>query len=194
MSDSYEEDYSEYDYDQFSESDLLEIQEQYRRRRLIESLIGPVTSTVFHLILIIVLALVIKDKYKPEVAEIEVSMEEVEEVQIEEPPPIEEPIPEEIETTDATEPVLTTVTIENAETEEAALEDVNDEAPSTEDDSTVEAVSDVTVSPSAFASPAVFGGRGAAGRASAVSKFGGSRVGQERVIESTLLVKKGAKT
>ena len=36
----------------------------------------------------------------------------------------------------------------------------------------------MTVSPSAFASPDVFGGRSAAGRASAVSKFGGTSAGQ----------------
>ena len=51
--------------------------------------------------------------------------------------------------------VLTAVAIENVETNDAALEDTNDEAPSTDDDSTVEAVSDIVVSPSAFASPTV---------------------------------------
>ena len=66
----------------------------------------------------------------------------------------------------------------------------NDEAPSTEDDPTVEAVSDVTVSPSAFASPNVFGGRSASGRSSAVSKFGGSKVGQERLLKALYWLKK----
>ncbi|MCH2205314.1 MAG: terpene cyclase/mutase family protein [Lentisphaerales bacterium] len=175
---------------QLSEAEIMEIQEEYRRRRLIESLVGPVISTLFHVGLIIILAIFITDKYKSEPAEIEVKMEEVEEVQIEEPPPIEEPVEEVIEETDTTNPVLTTVTIENVETNDAALEDVNDEAPSTEDDSTVEAVSDVTVSPSAFASPTVFGGRGAAGRASSVSKYGGSRVGQEKLLKALYWLKK----
>ena len=85
---------------------------------------------------------------------------------------------------------MTTVALENVETIDAALEDVSDEAPSTEDDSAVEAVSDVTVSPSAFASPSVFGGRSAAGRASSVSKFGGTRVGQEKLLKALYWLKK----
>ena len=61
-----------------------------------------------------------------------------------------------------TNPVLTTIAIDNIETDDAALDDVSDEEPSTEDDSTVEAVTDIVVSPSAFASPNVYGGRSAA--------------------------------
>ena len=192
MSDYYDDEEYEENYDDglLSEEEIFEIQEEYRRRRLIESLIGPVISTIFHVCIITILSIFITDKYESEPAEIEVKMEEVEEIKIEEPPPIEEPLEEVIEETESTNPSLTTVEIENVETEDAALEDVSDEAPSTEDDSTVEAVSDVTVSPSAFASPSVFGGRGAAGRASAVSKFGGSRVGQERLLKALYWLKK----
>ena len=193
MSEYYDEE-EEYDEDYestlLSEEEIFAIQEEYRRRRLVESLIGPVISTVFHVVLIVILAVFITDKYKEEVPEIEVKMEEVEEIKIEEPPPVEEPVPEEIENTDTTNPVLTTVAIENVDTNDAALEDTNDEAPSTDDDSTVEAVSDVTVSPSAFASPNVFGGRSAAGRASSVSKFGGNKVGQERLLKALYWLKK----
>ena len=180
----------EIDSSNYYEKDLQLIEEEYRRKRLIESLIGPVFSTFFHIALIVALSFLIKDKYKAEPAEIEVKMEEVEEVTIEEPPPIEEPVVEEMETTDADTPVVTTVEIENVDTNDAALEDVSDEAPSTEDDSTVEAVSDVTVSPSAFASPNVFGGRSAAGRASAVSKFGGSMMGQQSLLKALLWLQK----
>ena len=195
MSEYYDEEEEIYDDEmhedgQLSEEEIFAIQDEYRRRRLIESLIGPVISTVFHVVLIVILAIFITDKYKEEVPEIEVKMEEVEEIKIEEPPPVEEPVPEEIENTDTTNPVLTTVAIENVDTNDAALEDTSDEAPSTEDDSTVEAVSDVTVSPSAFASPNVFGGRSAAGRASSVSKFGGNRVGQERLLKALYWLKK----
>ena len=34
------------------DQDILAIQEEYRRKRLIESLLGPVISTIFHVILI----------------------------------------------------------------------------------------------------------------------------------------------
>ena len=118
----YEEEYTE-GYS-LSEEDIAYIQEEYRRKRLIESLIGPVISTLFHIALIIILAVLITDKYKTDPAEIKVKMQEVEEVKIEEPPPLEEPVPEEVEETTTTDPVLTTVAIESAETDDAALEDV----------------------------------------------------------------------
>ena len=35
------------------DEDLLAIQQEYRRKRLIESLIGPVVSTLFHIVLIV---------------------------------------------------------------------------------------------------------------------------------------------
>ena len=166
-----------------SEEDILEIQQEYRRKRLIESLIGPVASTAFHIVLIILLAIFITDTVKEPVAEITVVMVEVEDVEIE-PPPIDQPEPEEIEPEDTTNPVLTTVAVENVDTNYAALEDTDDEAPSTDDNMADLAVSDVVVSPSAFASPSVYGGRSASGRASAVSQFGGSKVGQDALLKA----------
>ena len=183
--DDYEEDYDYYDEvdEGLSEEDILLIQEEYRKKRLIESLIGPVISTVFHILLIIVLAIFITDTVKEPVAEIQVVMEEVEEVEIE-PPPVEQPEPEKVEPEETTNPILTTVAVENVDTNDAALEDTNDEAPSTDDNMSEQAVSDVVVSPSAFASPTVYGGRSAAGRASAVSQFGGSKVGQNALLKA----------
>ena len=181
----YEEDYYEEDYDDgmLSEEDILEIQEEYRKRRLIESLIGPIVSTVFHVLLIILLAIFITDTAKEPVAEIEVVMEEIQEIEIE-PPPVEQPEPEDVEPEDTTNPVLTTVAVENVETNDAALEDTSDDAPSTDDNMADQAVSDVVVSPSAFASPSVYGGRSASGRASSVSKFGGNKVGQAALLKA----------
>ena len=74
--DNYEEyeDYDEYENEEslLAEEDIMLIQEEYRRKRLIESLIGPVISTIFHVGLIVILAVMITDKYKEEVPEIEV--------------------------------------------------------------------------------------------------------------------------
>ena len=50
-------DEEDYESDFLSEDEILAIQEEYRRKRLVESLIGPIVSTVFHVILIIVLAI-----------------------------------------------------------------------------------------------------------------------------------------
>ena len=193
MSEYYEDEEEFYDEEledgQLTEEEILAIQEEYRRRRLIESLIGPVISTVFHVVLIIILAIFITDTVKEPVTEIEVVMEEVEEVELE-PPPVEQPEPEKIEETDTTNPVLTTVKVENVDTNDTALEDTNDEAPSTDDNMADQAVSDVVVSPSAFASPNVFGGRSAAGRARAVSRFGGNKIGQDRLLKALWWLKK----
>ncbi|MCH2209523.1 MAG: terpene cyclase/mutase family protein [Lentisphaerales bacterium] len=168
------------------ENSLLEIQAEYKRKRLFESLVGPCLSTVFHVALIAILAIAISDKYKHESPEIVIDALEVEDIQIEEPPAIEEP--EEVASVD--DPVITTVKVDNVETNDDALEDVDDEAPSTADDSTVDAISDVTVSPSAFASPSVLGGRSSAGRASAVSRFGGSKKGQDVLLKSLYWLQK----
>ena len=49
-----DEDYYDEDYDELPSEDILQIQEEYFKRRLRESLIGPViVSTVFHVVLII---------------------------------------------------------------------------------------------------------------------------------------------
>ena len=81
-------------HDEEANDDYAAILEEYRRKRLIEALIGPVVSTTFHIILIIVLAIFITDKVKEPVSEIAVVMEEVEEIVIEEPPEVQEPEPE----------------------------------------------------------------------------------------------------
>ena len=145
---------------------------------MIEALTGPVLSSIFHLLLFILLALTIKDKFTKPQADIADTIEDVEELIIEAPPKVEEPEPEEIEPADVSPPVVTTVAVENLDTEETALEDTDDEAPSTDDSMEVEAVSDVVVSPSTFASPNVFGGRTAVRRVGAVARFGGSKKGQ----------------
>lgn len=186
MSDYYEdeEEYiEEYD-DVLSEEEVYAIQEEYRRQRLMESLVGPVISTVFHILLIILLAIFITDKIKEPVAEIEVTMQEVEEIELE-PPVIDEPELEKIEETDETaDPVVTTIQVDNVDTNDSALDNTNDDAPSTDDNMAEQAVSDVVVSVSAFASPSVFGGRSAAGRASAIAKFGANKKGQDSLIKA----------
>ena len=147
--------------EEFCEEDLLEIQEEYRRKRLIESLIGPSVSTVFHVILIIVMAIMLVDKISKKPADIQVELKEEEEVSLEEPEEI--PEPEEVqEETDATTPDVTTIAVADVTSDDTALEDVNDEAPSTDDNSNIDMVSEITVSPSAFSSANVGGGRGAA--------------------------------
>ena len=85
-----EEEYVE-EYDELTEEDVLAIQAEYRRKRLVESLIGPIISTVFHVALVILLAVFWVSKTEEEKAAVAVEMEEIEETKIEDPPEIEEP-------------------------------------------------------------------------------------------------------
>ena len=88
MSYEYEENehYEEDDY--LLEQEVEEIQAEYQRKKLIESLIGPGVSTVFHVILIIILAILIIPSSKQEPADIEVTL------LVEEPPVVIPPEPE----------------------------------------------------------------------------------------------------
>ena len=174
---------------ELNSDEILEIQEEYRRKRLIESLIGPLVSTIFHVVLIIVMAIIVVDQVTEKKAEIQVELAEEEEVVLEEPEEIPEP-EEIIEETDITTPQVTTVAVDNVETNDTALEDVNDEAPSTDDNSSIDMVSEVTVSPSAFSSSSISGGRGAAGRAGSLSKFGGNKKGQQNLMRALMWLAK----
>lgn len=179
-----ERDYTQSDVTLAYNYEIQRIQDEYYKKKLIESLIGPFLSCVFHIILLVTLALVLVDKTKEPVSEISVTLEDIQNIELEPPPVIEEPIPEKIENTDLKNPVLTTIKVEDVKTEDKALEDTSDDAPSTDDNMANETVSEVVVTPSAFASPAISGGRSAAGRASSVSKFGGSKVGQEKLLKA----------
>jgi hypothetical protein len=190
MSEHYNEE-EEYDYEngQLQEEEIVEIQEEYRRRKLIESLIGPSVSTAFHVILIVILAIFIIDKVQDPVADIEITMHDEEEVIIEKLPDVEIPKPE-LETKDIVTPVITTVPVDEAVTEDSALENTNNEAPSTDDNMVNDAVSDVIVSTSAFASPSVNGGGRKGGKAGLVLKHGGTEEGQTQLMGALWWLKK----
>ena len=72
------------DFGMLSHEELLEIQEQYRKQKLKETLIGPIISTCLHIILLLVASL-FKGETKATNANVEIT-QQVEEV-IEEPPP-----------------------------------------------------------------------------------------------------------
>ena len=180
--DEYGEEFEEHE-EYLSDEEIQEIQEEYRKKRLIESLIGPSVSTAFHVILIVLLAVLITREVQTPQAEIEVTLEKPEEVEIEELPPVKEP--EKVEPKEKVlTPLLTQIAVEDVQTDDNALEDVNDDTPSTDDQMTENVVSDVVVSPSAFASASVYGGRGKAGRAAAVAQFGGTEIGQTKLMNA----------
>ena len=68
-----------------SADELLAIQQEYRRKRMTELLLGPVVSTIFHIVVIVLMAITITDSSFIQRAEIEIEVTEQEpEIEIEE--------------------------------------------------------------------------------------------------------------
>jgi len=165
--DEYEEDYYEEDYDE----DLQELLEDYRKRRLMECLTGPIISTMFHVVLIVVLCIFVIDRVVSEEAEIEVMLieeiveliEEIPEEKIEEPEVIDE----------STVPELSFESLDITETNDA-IEDVSEEIPSTDDDLFSDEVSEIIVTESAYVA-SITGGRTNAGKSKGRKQHGAER-------------------
>ena len=191
MSDYYEEENwdEEVDNGLLSEEELFEIQDEYRKRRLLESLIGPSISTGFHILLVILLAIFIGDKLKEPVADIEVVLEDIKDVELEEIK-IKELDPDIPEVKDVVDPIVTQVKIDNVDTNNTAIEDTSDKEPSVDADLPDDVVTDIEVTPSAVASPSVYGGRSDEGRASAKARFGATKVGQDKLMGALWWLKK----
>ena len=158
----------EEDPDYLSQEEIEEIHDEYRKKRLLESLVGPSISTGFHIVLIVLLALLIGDKFKEEANEIEVTIEPpIEIIEIQEQP---EPEPEDLEVDPIVKDVLS-VASPTAEINEKALEDSEQDEPET-DDNLDDKLSEIIVSESAFASPSVVGGKTPGGNLGMITKHG----------------------
>lgn len=163
------------------EAQIAAILQQYRAQQLREHMIGPVASFVVHAVALVLLSVYVVSE-KPKIKhEIEVSIEEMEVKEVE------EKIIEEIETTeDALADNAPQMSVPDAPSEnaDAALEDVSDEAPETDDDMEMEEVLDVVAHATPLKMPGLYGGRSAAGRASGVRRYGGTRGGQDAVLKA----------
>jgi len=175
----------EYDYESsyLSEEELAEIQDDYRKRQLIQHLIGPAISTVIHAILIILLLIYLVFPAEEDEPEIEAEIMEEEVIEIEEPEEPEEIVEVEDTKTDSPTPEVTTPAVET-ESDDVSMEDVSDEVAETEDNVDMEEVSDVKIMDTPFKSSALYGGRTASGRSSALKKYGGSQKGQDALLKS----------
>ena len=180
-------DYDEYDDQELdhemsglSEDELMIIQEEYRRQKLKENLIGPVISTMVHVAILVLCAVFFVGEVvvKNETVEITQEPEQIEEVEPPPPPPppgIPPPEPQEIVSHD---PQVTSDAVPDAADLVGAIDDVSDEPPSTDDSAEADLVSDVKPSASSIVSAKMFGGRSSAGRAGALKSYGGSVAAQ----------------
>ncbi|NQZ56713.1 MAG: hypothetical protein HRT88_04485 [Lentisphaeraceae bacterium] len=164
------------------DDEILAIQAAYRRKRLIESLVGPVVSTMFHVAIIFVMAITITDTSFTQKAEIEIELaEQQEDIKIEEE--IEEPDVEE-EEIEETEVETADISPDIEDDSAAEEEEVSDEPLTSDDGQDYDEYSDVTVSMSAFSSTDVRGGRTESGRKGALKRHGGSKRGQIALLKS----------
>ena len=156
---------------------LQELPEIKHKRSLLAILSGPFFSSLFHLALISVLAVFIQDKYQNDVQEIHMTLAEPENLTVEEPRPIEEPLPEVVKEVEGLNPELQTLNIETSLLKESGLNDAED-IPSVDDNSQIAAITDVEISASTFTSNSIIAGRSGSGRAANLGRFGGSLAGQ----------------
>lgn len=167
-----------------SPEELMEIQENYRKQKLKESLVGPVISTCMHVLLIFA-ASFFKGESKEANAQVEIT-QQVEEV-IEEPPPPPPPPPPpeepDMETeVDTVNPEVTeTVDVEDVATE---VEEVSDEPPAAEIMDDVELMSDVKPSTSPMQSAKMFSARSPNAKSAALRKYGGSKAAQQSLLKA----------
>ena len=185
-----DEDYTDEGYDEeLQDVDVAAILAAYRAKKMREHMVGPGVSFVFHIIILLCLAFFVKAKHVVEEPPIEVVVEEVEIVELEEPQieEIEDVVEEEF--TD-TAPSLEVEAPTPTETTDAALEDVSDEAPESDDDMEMEEVLDIAPISTPLKLAGLYGGRSAAGRSGQVRRFGGSAAGQDAVLRALRWLKK----
>ena len=179
--DVYEDDYENEAFGTLSDEELVRIQEDYRKQKLKENLIGPVISTAVHVALLILCAVffVGETVKKNETVEITPVQEEVPKEEPPPPPPPPEIPPPEPQEVVSHDPQVTSDAVPDAADLVGAIDDVSDEPPSTDDSAETDLVNDVKPSASSIVSSKMFGGRSSAGRAGALKSYGGSVAGQQ---------------
>jgi hypothetical protein len=171
------------EYGQFEESaivteeDIANILGEYHKKQLIENVIGPSVSLVFHVVLLITMLIFIVTDRKRLEPPIMVQIVELEEIILE--PEVLEEIKEVEEVTEEEAPVVdpTEAPSESVGAIDSLL-DVSDDAPMTDDSVDADELLDVVRTESVLKYSGPLGGRTAAGRAGGVKKYGGSKGGQ----------------
>ena len=157
-----------------SDDELYLIEEDYRKKKLQESLLGPSVSTLAHVILLICAAVFLKGAVdvKPSQVAITTVVEK-----IPPPPPPPPPPPQDLVTppdipTESPDPTITSVAINDSHNS-SGLESTSDEPPSTADGGVADIVSDVKSVTSPTSSSKMFSGRRTSGRGGMITSFGG---------------------
>ncbi|MEN9358493.1 MAG: hypothetical protein RL095_28 [Verrucomicrobiota bacterium] len=169
-----------------SDEELHLIEEDYRRRKLKENLLGPTVSTVAHMALLVCAAIFLKGAVTQAAPRMTVVSQVEKKPETPPPPPpqlkeIPIPEPEESNFTEASTVAL------NDPAKDRALESTDDANPSTDDMASNEMVSIVKNNLSLLVSSHEFGGRTKSGRASMVAKYGDPKGPRPEIITDKAL-------
>jgi len=163
------------------ESDLELVLEEYRRRQLMEHLTGPVVSVVMHLLVLVICFVFMVDKSSSPVKTWEFESKPMV-VKVFEPKPVlEKPIEKPFDPMTPPEPPEELSTVRSTTTPATdgggAIEDFNDNMPSSADGGDTAAVLDVSLTKSPITLPVGMGGREPGGRKNILTKIFGPRNG-----------------
>jgi len=163
--------------DYVSESEIAVIMAEYQKKQLVETVVGPSVSLIFHVILLLLMFIFLVTSPTPVRPPIEVEIVKLEEIVLT-PEVIEEVMetdeqeltPSEIDTPSISQDLVSD-----------SLSDLSDDAPMTDDASDAEEISDVVIRDSFMKYSGPLGGRDPGGRKRLGDKYGASKGGQERV-------------
>ncbi|MCK5802622.1 MAG: terpene cyclase/mutase family protein [Lentisphaeria bacterium] len=170
--------------------DLDAILIEYHRRQRIEGMMGPLVSSVVHIVLIVSAMMFFTGESRATHDAIEVTMEELEVKEME------DMVLEELEQMEEiAEDVVPTVEKPDVPQEvvDMAIEDVSDEIAETDNDMDFSDVLDVKTSATPLKISGLYGGRTKKGRAKARKRWGGSAATETAVLRALRWLKKTQK-
>lgn len=170
--------------------DLDAILAEYHRRQRIEAMMGPLVSSVVHVVLIVSAMMFFTGETVARHDEIEVTVEELDVKEME------EKVVEELEKMEEiAEEVVPTVEKPDVPQEalDMAVEDVSDEVAETDNDMDFSDVLDVKTTATPLKISGLYGGRSKKGRARALKRRGGSMATETAVLRALRWLKKTQK-
>jgi hypothetical protein len=172
--------------------DLDAVLAEYHRRQRIEHLIGPSISLVFHVVIVVFIAVFCKPGTRTDTSQVEVTMEELKVKELD-PKQLQE-LQKLEQTADEVVPTVEKPEIAQDTTDVSAnTSDINDEIAQTDDAMDFSSVLDVRTSDTALKLPGLYGGRSEAGRKQMIRKFGGSTRTETAVLKALRWLKQTQK-
>jgi len=171
-----------------SEEELAFIQDEYRKQKMKENLIGPSISTAVHVALVAFLVFFAVGEIQKASPSVEI-VKDTPEVQPPPPPPppVVKPPDQPILTTD---PTVTSISTPEAADILGAFEDSNDEPPSTEDFAEADLLNELKDNNALTVSNKFFGGRRKNGRLGAIKQYSAQTGAQLKLDKALLWLKK----